>query len=123
MELGYQTVISKLADNTIFYQQIEKDQSALTQASIASLLERFIYLADESEASIWLSPSQHDKQIIIRAKKLQAQLGKATINVTFIIFNNFGSCADKGIYKTLQSIWDYLFIKFSSITATIFSSI
>ncbi|WP_394190044.1 hypothetical protein [Pseudoalteromonas atlantica] len=74
MELGYQTVISKLADNTIFYQQIEQGQPALTQSAIASSLERFIYLADDAEASIWLSPSQHDKQIVVRAKKLQAQL-------------------------------------------------
>lgn len=86
MELGYQTVTSKLADNTIFYQQIEKGQSALTQASIASSLERYIYLADESEASIWLSPSQHDKQIIIRAKKLQAQLGKSNHQCNFHYF-------------------------------------
>ena len=74
MELGYQTVISKLADNTIFYQQIEQGQPALTQSAIASLLERFIHLADNKEASIWVSPSQHDRQTVIRAKALQAQL-------------------------------------------------
>lgn len=74
MEQGYQSVIGKLADNTIFYQQIEQGQPALTQSAIASSLERFIHLADNGEASVWVSPSQHDRQTVIRAKELQAQL-------------------------------------------------
>ena len=72
MELGYQAVIGKLTDNVIFYQQIDRGESGLTQVAIESSLDWFINLAIDGENSIWISPTINDKQTLIRAKELQS---------------------------------------------------
>ncbi len=72
MELGYQAVIGKLTDNVIFYQQIARDDSELTQVAIESSLDWFVNLAIDGENSIWISPTLNDKQTLIRAKELQS---------------------------------------------------
>ena len=72
MELDYQTVIGKLTDNVMFYQQIDRGESGLTQIVIESSLDRFINLAIDGENSIWISPTVYDKQTLIRAKELQS---------------------------------------------------
>lgn len=74
MSVGYQAVMGKLTDNVIFYRQIEEGNPEFTQAAIASSLDWFIDLANDSEDSIWVSPTEHDKQNLIKARELQLQL-------------------------------------------------
>lgn len=74
MGIGYQAVIGKLSDNINFYQQIEQGNSQLTQFAIESSLEWFITMADDGENSIWISPSDSDKQTLVNAKELQLKI-------------------------------------------------
>jgi hypothetical protein len=76
MSVGYQAVIGKLTDNVIFYRQIEEGNPEHTQAAIASSLDWFIGLANDGEDSIWVSPTEHDKQNLVKAKELQLQLSQ-----------------------------------------------
>ncbi len=85
MSVGYQAVMGKLTDNVIFYRQIEEGNPEHTQAAIASSLDWFIGLANDGADSIWVSPTEHDKQNLIKARELQLQLSqnKAVANKTY----------------------------------------
>lgn len=74
MATGYDAVIGKLTDNVTFYHQIEQGKPELTQSVIRLSLDWFIDIAEQGENSLWISPSEHNKQTLLQAKALQAQL-------------------------------------------------
>lgn len=74
MGFSYQMIMSSLHEHVFFYEQLEQGNLGLVQKTISGSLEWYILMAEDGEASVWVSTSENDRALLKKAKQLQTTI-------------------------------------------------